>query len=249
MAMGLAACLGQTLQLGNGDGGTATCSPSGSAAAVADAGPWDSGASLAPLVGTWTGYAEAYQFPSGSDSIVLAFAAGSDGGIHGALTYGQGTPPPPPTDPNADYPPTGWANHQFPWLVEGFPFTVLRPSFDGTRLRISSQSHEFWKPWCELQTPTGDGWPCGTYACVPNGAGMGTSALTTIMDPATGMEVAVKTSKRTLCDPGGACQCSATSCSTDMSDADEVFDLRLSSPDHLDGTLAGTGNVHFARMP
>ena len=118
------------------------------------------------------------------------------------VTYGQGTPPPPPTDPSVGYPPgTDWGQNDRTWLIEGYPFAVTHPSFDGTRLQIQTLSTEPWKGWCELQTPTGAGYPCGRYGCLPNWNYMGNpSTQGTLTDPATGATETVNSGNWVLCN-------------------------------------------------
>ena len=82
-AVALCACNGQTLHLGSNDAGDAdaACPAASASPPFPEAGPWDSGSSLDPLVGTWQGYAESFHFPSQSDTIVIVFAKASDGSV------------------------------------------------------------------------------------------------------------------------------------------------------------------------
>jgi hypothetical protein len=251
LLVSLAGCRGETLTVGSNEGGSsdegadAACAPS--VAAVPEAGPWDSGSSLETLVGTWQGYAEAFTFPSGSDAIRLVVTQAADGSIESTVTYGQGTPPPPASDPDVGYPPgADWADHDGTWLVEGFPFTVTHPSFDGTRLRIQTASTEVWKGWCALQTPTSAGEPCGVYGCLPNWPSVATvNATTTFTDPSSGATETVDYGRSVLCHlPGQPCSCSATACTVDLSTpGDWSFDMQLTGA-KLDRTMSGNGNVN-----
>ena len=256
VVVALCACNGQTLHLGSNDAGDydAACPAASASPPFPEAGPWDSGSSLGPLVGTWQGYAEAFTFHSGSDTIVLVFAKAADGSIQGTVTYGQGTPPPPPTDPNVGYPPgTDWGQNDTTWLIEGFPFAVTHPAFDGSRLQLHTFSHEAWKSWCELQTPTGAGYPCGSYGCLPNWDSMGNPSTQTILtDRSTGATMTVDSGKWVLCNYSPTCDCSSTSCTVDMTtQGDGSFDMQLSGS-KLDGPMSGEqgkANVHFTRSP
>jgi hypothetical protein len=253
----LTACQGQSLNLGDGQNGApgqdACPADFVEDAGLADAGgdaygavDADAGSSLDPLLGTWQGYEEL------GPNIVLAFTKQANGAITGTVTYGQAAPPPPPTDPNVGYPP-GFPSQlgpPGPYRVDGFPYTALRVSFDGTRLQLQTNQNEAWKAWCELQTPTGDGWPCGQYGCIPNGSGMAdfTTNLCTVQDPVTGKTVTLDCGKWTLCHNPGLCSCTATHCTADMSYPDTSLDLQLSGS-HLDGSITGPGNVHFTLSP
>jgi hypothetical protein len=237
--------------VGSNDGGpagesAAACVPS--PAPASDAAPWDSGSGLSPLLGTWQGYTEAFTFPSGSDAILLVVTQAADGSIQGTVTYGQGTPPLPATDPTVGYPPgADWADHEGTWLVEGFPFTVTRDSFDGTRLQLQTDQDEVWKGWCELQTPTNAGEACGVYGCAPNWPSESTVGVTsTLTDPSTGATETVDFGKWVLCElPGEPCLCSSTGCTVDLSAPGRPwsFDMQLSGA-KLDGTMSGNGNVN-----
>jgi hypothetical protein len=231
------------------------CSASGgSASGVSDDGP-----SLSPLLGTWKGYVENYQFPSGSDSVAITFSQQTGGPITATVTYGEGTPTP-ATDPNADYPPgTTWgpAGGQIStFLLEGFPFTALNVAFDGTRLQLQTSANDAWTSWCALQTPTPDGWPMCYYSCLPRSGGGGNQdAGVTVTDPVTGQMTTVSFCKAWLCDlgPEHPCTCSATKCTADLSQPDTSLDMQL-SPSKLDGSIKGltnltVSNVHFTLSP
>ncbi|MGD0679830.1 MAG: hypothetical protein ABSC94_30970 [Polyangiaceae bacterium] len=143
----------------------------------ADAGPWDAGASLSPLLGVWSGYVENYAFPSGSDALLLTFTTQADGTIAGTLTFGQESAPAPPVDPTVGYWPNGaapaglWPGEPYGNIepvAEGFSYTVESVQFDGSRLRFSVNPIEEYKPWCELQTSYSDPTQPCSYNCAPN---------------------------------------------------------------------------------
>src|SRR5277367_1872302 len=175
------ACAGKALDVGR----TATVGESGSTVASGSNDDGGGGGETftstipgpsdpTPLVGTWNGYVEAAQFPSGSDAMLLAFTKGTDESVSGKITYGQGTPPPPAIDASSVYPSSAfWSLHDAPALIEGFAYSTLGGSLDGTRLQFRTNAVEAWTSWCALQTPTNDGWPAGVFQCLPNGGGMG----------------------------------------------------------------------------
>src|SRR5262245_11819732 len=107
-------------------------------------------AGAAALIGDWQGYIENYQFPSGSDAIVVAVQSGQGSQIGGHVVFGAGQPPQKPTDPNVGPPGVTHdpAKLFLPW--EGFAYTILQSSLTDTRLRFSIKTREVFKAWCEL---------------------------------------------------------------------------------------------------
>jgi hypothetical protein len=91
-----------------------------------------------------------------------------------SLTLGKGAPLPPPTDPNAYYPPDPpWTWHGCPvqGLVPGFEYTAEQARLEPARLSASIFPAEVIKPWCELQPSyraapaAAEEW--GEYLCRP----------------------------------------------------------------------------------
>jgi hypothetical protein len=252
-----AACGGHEVNLGgNTDGGSGSSS--------GGAGSTSGGGAQSPLSGTWSGYIESFQFPDGSDTVTMVLAADANGSVAGTVTFGNEPPPPPPTDPDVSYPPgyldMGVAAPSPLLYIEGFHYTVVKPSFDGQRLQLGVITPELWKAWCELQTkiygsmPDGGGPP---YNCLPNWGFMGSPSGCSQPDPSTGQSVPVDCGKLALCgaepSASGGCQCSATSCTINLDGTPDVsFDMRLSG-DHIDGSTSGdtlgAHNVHFTRAP
>lgn len=134
-----------------------------------------------------------YAFPSGSSQIALEIRETPEGGLGGILTFGDGVPPPPATDPDVGYP-EGVSyedllayddpesergalfllnyDYTFP-PFEGFPYPIessfveLTDVPDGVLHMIYSTS-SFLDPWCALQTPVA--WPDDTYHPLPYAA-------------------------------------------------------------------------------
>jgi hypothetical protein len=121
---------------------------------------------------------EAYRFPSGSNQIVLELSD-TNGISVGTLTFGEGSVPPPPVDPNVGYPVgvdyaellrysiddsapfTGnlaFLRGQLP-PHEGFPYPLIRPDADTYApvtdglLRMDYFVNALFDEWCALQTP------------------------------------------------------------------------------------------------
>jgi hypothetical protein len=260
----LVACRGNVLDIGPGGsaaaGGSQTHGFDADAAACPsfasvepDAGTGD----LASLAGTWTGYIENYQFPSGSDVLVLALPAQDGGSASGTIVFGHGSPlPPPPTDPTVPYYPNPQNTNAIPGaLLEGFPYTVIAPSLDGSRLRFSMASREPYRPWCELQTSYL--WfataPNCTFGCLPNWSGKGNGSPAgpiTLTNPDGGPNMVVSSGYFALCaDPSSAaCDCDPTLCTVRLDrPAGPTFDMQVTAG-HMDGSVViggGTNNVHF----
>jgi hypothetical protein len=127
-----------------------------------------------------------YRFPSGSTAITLELEL-TDGISVGALTFGQGSVPPPPTDPEIGYPENVRyadllrysVDGQFSGNVafdrgalpphEGLPYQLIRPDAspdsavtDGL-LRVTYLTTQVLADWCGLQTPYAT--PYGSYSC------------------------------------------------------------------------------------
>jgi hypothetical protein len=157
--------------------------------------------SLDDFVGRWQGTAEAalplaldsdghaplYHFPSGSTAFALDLTRGVDmydsPAILGTLTFGAGTPPPPPTDPDLGYPvgvdymsllsygsqTIGLPNNLDPRFppFEAFPYSVsgysnvpdledeenYQTSLGDGVLALRFNTYEIIDGWCQLQTP------------------------------------------------------------------------------------------------
>jgi hypothetical protein len=231
----------------DGGAGSSTCGPGGNPSA-SEAGAWDSG-DLASAVGTWTGYIEAQSFPSGSDRIVIVFESASDGSVTGTVTYGQGTPPPPPTGQNVGY---LVGDGQVPRLIEGFAYTALQPSFDGNRLQVHTVTGEPWNSWCELQTPTHTDFPCPLFGCLPSSGYTCDGNVCTITDPASGATETIDPGWIRLCMFPSVCTCSATSCAVAMDEPDSWLDIHMNESGSFDGVINGLETlanvpVHFSR--
>lgn len=111
------------------------------------------GEKLEDYSGRWQGYAEAYEFSSGSDRMVLRIDEDGDG----YATFGDGTAPPPATNPDVGYP-AGLSPDD---LISAFQLQfrggVQYPLHDvlveDRRIRLRVSSMNLWDDWCELQTP------------------------------------------------------------------------------------------------
>jgi hypothetical protein len=161
---------------------------------------------------------------------------------------GNGTPPPPATNPNVGYPP-GLATEGIDaqWS-EGFAYSMTSGTFQPQRLRFTISNYQLWSGWCALQTPVD-----GTDGCLPNwgGSSMGDGANQQCwqQNPATGQNTPVNCEKWNLCTLSHVCLCSTTACVYDPSSGTTVsFDLAVTGP-AADGSVVGLisdrANVHF----
>ncbi|HEY7371214.1 MAG TPA: hypothetical protein VIF57_03480 [Polyangia bacterium] len=195
---------------------------------------------------TWTGYVENYRFPSSSDAVKIAFTVDSAGQVTGTVVMGNGTPPPPATDPNVGYPPDYEAQQPVavgapPYIAEGYAYTMRAGTMVGQRLRFGVSLSELWRDWCALQTPVP-----GASSCVPNWGAAFSSTGCYQVDPATNQMVTIDCGKLSLCWSGMVCRCDASGCQTQDTNIN-MFDISIND-DRADGSM-DTHNVHFTRDP
>jgi hypothetical protein len=204
-------------------------------------------APIGPLgaVESWTGWAQNYQFPSGSDAIKLSFASDPNGVVVGQVTLGSGTPPPPATDPNVGYPGEKDMYARLP--LEGFPYTMYKGTIAPNRLRFTVQLYEPWTGWCALQTPATD----GSSSCMPDappGEGYGSDGDTCFLVDASFAGPSpplayVNCARLGLCP---VCTCSATSCRVLV--PEDVSEPFLVAPPMTSFDMAISGNIAMGSM-
>ncbi|HMF40398.1 MAG TPA: hypothetical protein VKQ32_06880 [Polyangia bacterium] len=198
---------------------------------------------------SWTGYVENYQFPSGSDVVKIAFASDDAGQVVGTVILGNGTPPPPATDPNVGYPP-GYGAPQQPvivgppagYIAEGYAYSMRNGTLVGSRLRFGVSLTDLWQGWCALQTPV-----AGSSSCLPNWGGMSSPSGCALLNPATNQYVPVDCGKFDLCFLGMICRCDASGCQVQDYGISDMFDVSINN-DRADGSM-DTHNVHFTKDP
>ena len=195
-----------------------------------DLGTTVTGASLGDYVDQWDGYTEAQQFVIGSDRIRVRI--GPDG--QGTLTLGESQTYPPATDPNVGYPP----NEDSMAVVikesmfrPGAEYPLHGVKVESKRIRFTVSTTDFYKAWCELQTPMATNDPnvffCGPSGYSTNPAGMCVTETGAPIDCA----------KASLCIGPRVCVCTATSC-TSNSDFVTQFDAALREEGaQLEGTF------------
>lgn len=189
------------------------------------------GESDSSLVGTWVGYFESYQLPSGSDALRVIITEETPSGY---VVFGQGEPPPPATDPDVGYPPLA-TEPTMPY--EGFEYTIKDGSVDGARVRFSVIPTELWEKWCSLQTSyeTSE----DSYDCLPKISGYSQAigsagAVCAYEDAMTGDDVCVDCGKLSHCHLDRVCECSASGCAF-AKDFRLHFDL-----DHVENEMDGS---------
>jgi hypothetical protein len=245
------------------DGGTTTRDDGGYVAPdtgfhplVPDGGFRDAGVHPAADVGppgdgagdTWTGYIEAFSFPSGSDAvrIVLDAQVGSAPRT-GTVYFGVGAPPPPATDPNLGYPP-GYGARGGPvegggpggYIAEGFGYRFEGATVSASRVQIDVDLGSLWAEWCSLQYPIDLGG--GAYGCLPNTGFSSGDQGCSYPDPVTREDIAIDCGRLALCDGfGTACRCTATECAA-ASGGRVTFDFHVTGSDGT-GTI-GIGAPH-----
>jgi hypothetical protein len=206
-----------------------------------DLGTGVTGASLADYVDEWAGYTEARELVPGSDRIRVRI--GGDG--QGTLMLGEPQTYPPATDPDAAYPPG-----EDPMLF-GLASALFRPGMEyplhgvkveSKRIRFTVSMNDFYKSWCELQTPVPTNNP-DVYFCGPNGFSRADDGTCIAAD--TGAPVSC--AKAIMCTAGMICACTATSC-TANTDFSVQFDAALREQGtSLEGTF-NSGNVRLERQ-
>jgi len=197
------------------------------------------GETLSDYAAVWEGYAEAFEFNSGSDRIRVVL----DEHGEGTFEVGEAEPLPPPSDPDVGYPPggVGPAAPVVPGgLYSGFSYTVRAATVEDRRLRLGVMPREVHKQWCELQTPILDEFNSTPeqeyYYCVPNwSSSSGGDNVCSQRHPDGGPSVPIDCGKLGLCEHGGACYCTADGCGVYEGDDRYVTTT-------LDAALAAGGN-------
>lgn len=194
---------------------------------------------------SWTGYVENYQFAFGSDAIKLSLAYDPSGQVAGTVIFGNGTPPPPATDPNVGYPP-GFGSSSFLVLpTEGFSYSIVTGNLTSNRLRFSVNALEPWAGWCALQPAPTD----GSDMCLPNWGGYGGPDGCWQTSPS-GTKVMVDCGKMKLCISDRVCACSPAGClANDSPVAFDVFVANGTASGSVAGGMLGGNNVHFTKDP
>ena len=214
-------------------------------------------------VQSWTGYIENYKFASGSDAVRISFAADTTGAIVGTVTLGNGTPPPPATDPNVGYPSDIGGPDATPvptdHVAEGYTYTMRNVAFNGRRMQFGVGLWELWRDWCVLQTPVPPQGVCDEPvcqgSCLPNWGSMisADQMHCAQLNPSTDQYEPVDCGKLTLCQFGMVCVCYGTTCAVRDQGVQLSFDVSVTTDGAFaDGSVDGRispHNVHFTKNP
>lgn len=196
------------------------------------------GSSLTDYVDQWDGYTEAQQFVPGSDR--FRFKLNGDG--TGTVVLGESQTYPAATDPDVGYP----ADEDLMTVATktgryraGFEYPVHDVIVESKRIRFKIAPNDFYKGWCELQTPVVSVDQAGVYSCGPNGFTQTTPGTCIGND-----NKAINCTKAMLCTGPFTCQCTATSCTASDNSA-TIFDGALYDSGT---TLQGSFNSATVRM-
>jgi hypothetical protein len=206
------------------------------------------GSQLSDYAATWDGYAETARFaPDGSDRVRLTIDANGNG----TLEIGNEPILSPPTNPNVGYPPESIDNSG---LFEGFLYPTHAPAISANRIQLGINSPDVYAAWCALQTPIlvnaiplPDGGTAEFYGCLPNwqtgpnnsaDAGPDAGPGCALTPPDGGAMLPVDCNKISLCIGGGACVCTASSCTGWSAPSDTAANQY---PTELDAALDSTG--------
>lgn len=201
--------------------GLQACSEDGNV----DLGTSVTGAVLSDYVDEWDGYTEATQLVFGSDRIRVRITG--DG--QGTLVLGESQTYPPATDPNVGYPPNEdpmSARVKQGAFRPGMEYPLHGVKVESKRIRFTISANDFYKSWCELQTPVPTEDP-NFFFCGPSGY-TGSPEGCFAGDTGTPIDCG----KAALCAGPGVCACTATSCTSNQ-DYNTQFDAALRE----DGTL------------
>lgn len=213
--------------------GLQACAQSGNV----DLGTSLTGANLSDYVDQWDGYTEAQQFVFGSDRVRVRI--GGDG--QGTLVLGESQTYPAATDPNVGYPPNedGMSGIIKQTMFRaGAEYPLHGVKVESKRIRFTISTNDFYKSWCELQTPVATDTP-DVYSCGPSGYSSSEG-----MCFASGTGAPINCGKASLCSGPRVCVCTATSC-TSNTDYATQFDAALREDGSL---LEGTFNSATVRL-
>ena len=225
--------------------GLAACS-GGESVDIGDDKVVRTGEKLSDYAATWVGYAEAFEFDSGSDAIRIVLDADGEG----TFEVGSAAPLPAPTDP--DVGPPGIELGQTSALpaggfYSGFAYSVRNATVENRRLRLELVPFEVFSAWCELQTPILDQGNSEEelYYCVNNWGGPGGPDGCSERNPDTGELAPISCEKRLLCLTGRVCKCDADHCWSNEQGHTITLDAALEAAgDELEGTLTvGSGVI------
>lgn len=204
--------------------------------------------------GTWTGYLENFNLPSGSDALKIAINV-NDAAVSGTFVLGTAAAPPPPTDVMTPWPPGsppimtfGSSGLPLPpiitddGIVEGAVYQARDIVWENLRVKFKVALGEAWQPLCDLYAANPITVGNETFVCPPSwGAGAGQCKIgeITLTDAECQRLLAA-------CNGQGRCLCNTTTCTPTAGDLS--VDVALHD-DRGDGSVAGAiqANVRLMR--
>ena len=186
--------------------------------------PASLGSKLSDYTGSWSGYAEAFQFADLSDHVRLVL----DEHGEGTLEVGEDGPAP---ALDLDLGPPSTARG----LLPAYSYTLASSSVTDKRLKIAAQSWEPDVPYCAAFTPIYDSFnDNGHYSCMPNLPYRSEDETHCFFTPGGAPEIPFDC-RQDLCRR--ACSCTETACTSNASVDDIKIDAALSDANTLVGTL------------
>ena len=186
--------------------------------------PASLGSKLSDYAGSWSGYAEAFQFADSSDHVRLLLDEHGDG----TLEVGADGPEP---ALDLDIGPPSSARG----LLPAYSYTLASSTVTEKRLKIAAQSWEPDVPYCAAFTPIYDSYnDSGHYSCLPNLPHRSEADSRCFFTPEGAPEIPFDCRKQECLR---ACSCTETACTSVGSDDDIQIDAALSDSNTLVGTL------------
>jgi hypothetical protein len=167
------------------------------------------------IEGRWAGELETGYLPSGSSRVVVDVEHAAVGEpVVASVIFGEGGPPPPPTDPE-----TGWPVGIDPQLdatpvADGFVYPSLDGTRTGSRISVDLAVTDLWAPWCALQTPHLVAESSDEAQCLPNRPWTASPFECYVEGEGDDPDALVDCLKLTLCRRTRVCECTgADGCS------------------------------------
>ncbi len=198
-----------------------------------------------PVTGVWEGWIQDWQFRNQLPLRVEILGASERGGLCGTLRWGEGTLPPPPTDPEHAWPDDrdlGSGLSAASYFREGATYSILDGGVRGDQVRFRITAVEFWKPWCEIQTSYWNGFFDEAWLCMPKGM---SSTVTDehsvcVFHQYDDSDVVVERAKCELCFNILTCACNEGGCTaTGLNESKSAYFDLVFEEDRATGALEG----------
>lgn len=193
------------------------------------------------IEGRWTGALQTGYLPSGSSRIVVDVEHAMIGEpVVASVTFGEGGPPAPPTDPEV-----GWPAGIDPQLdaapvADGFVYSSLDGTRTGSRISVELAVTDLWAPWCALQTPHRVAESSDEAQCLPNHPWNASPFECYLEGEGDDPDTPVDCLKLTLCRRTRVCSCTASAgCSPSRTGLTMRLDLTIDG-DTAEGAIIWT---------